>query len=254
MNFYDLKEGDSVYVFDKDANRMRHCKVSHKYKRSRGHSNFQYDCLAIVEGDPKEPLFIGKLDSESQDFNSKKFEYLRSIYSTNDDLRNYRIFEPNEFCAYVQILLNEDFNVKVSNRMERTNGQFKVNIATGEETFTFSHHLLKGIYTLEAVNQIILHEYAHYLQYKRNGTLDHGSIFNEICSEIGCTFNKPKERMSNYLSNNPNRKEHLIWINCPNCGYEANSYKRLTAFRNPQKYACPDCGKPLKSGRWGKNA
>ena len=89
----------------------------------------------------------------------------------------------------------------------------------------------------EVVKDVILHEVAHALDYRRNGNIGHNKSWKDICVEIGC-------RPVRCYSESVIRPKAKYLKTCPNCG------PRGTAQRQSKTIACGACCRKYNNNKF----
>lgn len=94
--------------------------------------------------------------------------------------------------------------------------------------------------TDDTIRQVILHEAAHYIAAKRDGTRHgHDDYFKKICAELGCSNDKAKTAVELTVSK---EKVYKYSIYCAKCGFIGGTHRYTKAFDHLEYCTCKKCG------------
>lgn len=131
-------------------------------------------------------------------------------------------------------------------RMVRAVGKCRLRSKKHQKTIELSHKWFVDIgvdgeeITWELMEDTILHEVAHGLDYEDRGTSDHGPRWKNWALQVGAD----PERTCDV----PRHLEKMVakWIaKCPNCDYETVYHRKPS-----KKYACTACCKKHNGGKF----
>lgn len=137
--------------------------------------------------------------------------------------------------AFAEVVLEEHnlatVSVKINNRLSRSLGR-----SCGNHTLEINGEFANyGRY--QAIEEVILHEIAHFIDKDRRGYSNHDRTFKAICREINC--NIPNSNVGDLvLWREDYQKQSKYTAICPVCGEKHHK------ARKPQKLrSCGKCSK-----------
>lgn len=141
--------------------------------------------------------------------------------------------------------IDVDVPVKINKRLTATLGRVKytrINNAILPAAIEFSYIFLETA-TDESIEQVILHECAHYLVAKithvRHG---HDIVFKEMCQKLGCTNNTAHYEALQRKDNSNSAYKYIITCDC--CGSKIFRSRSCKLTNYPNLYICK-CGGSL---------
>ena len=136
-------------------------------------------------------------------------------------------------------VLCDGIPVVISTKMEKTMGSFYFRMRGGKmepHSFRFSVKLLDGTYSREIVEQVILHEFAHfYVNMRDQVNHHHDEVFKEACRALGISDHT---YFKEFVALTP-KKGYLLL--CGSCGKTIGKRRRSDAVRKIVKTKVSSC-------------
>lgn len=131
-----------------------------------------------------------------------------------------------------------EVEVKLNSRLKTTLGRVKY-IGFTATVIEFSSSFVESA-TKQQVQQVALHEVAHYVSIKRDKTaFGHTPQFRSVCAELGCKADKSTVEVYT---------KHKYSVVCLSCGLETQRTRKCKLTENTDLYTCK-CGGKLQTRR-----
>ena len=164
-------------------------------------------------------------------------------------MTQWTIEKIESYCRDLSAKMEDSFDcpVKINGRLTATLGRvcYIHHYADNSDEYTkleLSRQYLETA-TDECIENVIKHEFCHYLSMKRTGVSHgHDDYFKLLCKQVGCTCDGTSTKVDR-LEGVRDEDLYKYGLYCPTCNKLLKGYQRkVKAVQHPEWYKCSICG------------